>query len=858
MAGGWAPENDDKGQWIQAALGEIMFVTGVVTQGEEKVDHWVISYKFLYGKTVETLEEYRKILQGNNDRNTHVTNMIDPHVLARFVRINPQTWYKRIAMRFDVIGCPKTVAQCPMLPDPPIGHTRISQLDGLYNGAIVQNECLPGNHYYSGDFVKKCIAYNSSDAGEWVGDDLICRGCCDFEKTPDTTLVYNFNTLSLGPVDILQGNATIQRQGRYVGLNTMPSGVLNIQDQILSGQLELTFCIETWIDIISNTTNTTQQNETDKHVIIEVSNTFGLTITNNSNENIKFIAFFNLKNETVYQSITLDMEFLKDSNLLQIVMTKVKDVVVYFVNGVQVFSSVTEEEIFASMNETTREFVVSVTGDVTLYSIRLQDTSCFDTVTYKNVQRQRRTGCENGDNSIKLSCARGDVLVVHTVEVGQSNSSNGINRMCEFLYDPSCAIQLVKTQNLIKEMCDEHNECMIAYHDYTELRPDTCDMSHSVTAVVTYQCIRKINANSRNLSSTMNSSSEVMDLFPYETCVSTMEVIEFDMGAYSQIDELILYFNVSSTIATNKAKLVNIKVSTNDTEAETKTCSTNATVTHSMPVLYDCGDSVFGNLVALEIEGRFPGWMICNVEIYSKEVAFQTISPVIEIDDTTTTTGETTKPTDETTTTTDEPAEATETAPAATETAANTIETAAATTDSAQETSETALITTESVPRSTEIAPGTTETTKTAPETTESALRTNETTLIISGTIPATTYGIIPTTTETSPTSTETDTPSTGFTKTTKTTPLEIFLKVEEDENANEYVAAKRIELEPTEAKYAAAVGIPVCVPPIIFISTLILLDLPKLVQDLRQAYNYVVYGTKVKPKVGQKSPILN
>ncbi|CAH1791889.1 unnamed protein product [Owenia fusiformis] len=108
LASCWAPAGGSTDRWIQADLGELMLVTGVLTRGRTDGAYiqWVTSYKFLYGETESSLEEYREILPGNENRYTHATNLIEPPVLARFVRINPQTWHGACCMTFDVLGCP--------------------------------------------------------------------------------------------------------------------------------------------------------------------------------------------------------------------------------------------------------------------------------------------------------------------------------------------------------------------------------------------------------------------------------------------------------------------------------------------------------------------------------------------------------------------------------------------------------------------------------------------------------------------------------------------------------------------------------------------------------------------------------
>ncbi|CAH1791242.1 unnamed protein product [Owenia fusiformis] len=110
MRGGWSAKIKDQNQWIQADLGKIMQVFGVITQGRISTVHyqWVTSYKVSYS-TNGSIYKYavrnnNQIMEGNSDMWTPVLNMFDP-VQARYVRINPVSWKATISMRFDIIGC---------------------------------------------------------------------------------------------------------------------------------------------------------------------------------------------------------------------------------------------------------------------------------------------------------------------------------------------------------------------------------------------------------------------------------------------------------------------------------------------------------------------------------------------------------------------------------------------------------------------------------------------------------------------------------------------------------------------------------------------------------------------------------
>ena len=47
-----------------------------------------------------------QIFAGNNDQDSVVTHMFGCPILARCVRINPLEWKDKIALRFDLLGCP--------------------------------------------------------------------------------------------------------------------------------------------------------------------------------------------------------------------------------------------------------------------------------------------------------------------------------------------------------------------------------------------------------------------------------------------------------------------------------------------------------------------------------------------------------------------------------------------------------------------------------------------------------------------------------------------------------------------------------------------------------------------------------
>ena len=74
---------------------------------------WVTSYKFGYSIDDVTYyivqEDYSdKIFDGNIDANTVVENTFDNVIVARYVRVYPQTWESHISLRWEVYECQST------------------------------------------------------------------------------------------------------------------------------------------------------------------------------------------------------------------------------------------------------------------------------------------------------------------------------------------------------------------------------------------------------------------------------------------------------------------------------------------------------------------------------------------------------------------------------------------------------------------------------------------------------------------------------------------------------------------------------------------------------------------------------
>ncbi|KAM6934148.1 discoidin, CUB and LCCL domain-containing protein 2 [Xenentodon cancila] len=110
----WVPSQSDQQQWLQVDLKKEIKITGIITTGSTLRDfpYFVSAFRlqyshdgrqwFVYSKANSTQD---KIFQGNINYLQEVRNNFIPPVEARFVRINPISWDRRIALKLELLGC---------------------------------------------------------------------------------------------------------------------------------------------------------------------------------------------------------------------------------------------------------------------------------------------------------------------------------------------------------------------------------------------------------------------------------------------------------------------------------------------------------------------------------------------------------------------------------------------------------------------------------------------------------------------------------------------------------------------------------------------------------------------------------
>ena len=111
IGGAWAADPSVVGEYIQADFGQLQRIQAIDTQGRQDWSNWVTSYKFAYSTDGVTYDYVTsddgsdRVFGGNSDRDTVVENSFDAPIVARFVRLYPQTYHDNMSLRWEVYGC---------------------------------------------------------------------------------------------------------------------------------------------------------------------------------------------------------------------------------------------------------------------------------------------------------------------------------------------------------------------------------------------------------------------------------------------------------------------------------------------------------------------------------------------------------------------------------------------------------------------------------------------------------------------------------------------------------------------------------------------------------------------------------
>ncbi|OWF37161.1 neuropilin-2-like [Mizuhopecten yessoensis] len=107
----WCPARASKSEYLQVEFQHMSAVTALVIQGRVQ--------QYLTSLTMKTSQDgiswsdvtdnlgNKKIYQAANDGTTLVTRAVNENILAKFIRIHPETWFSYPSFHLEILGCPK-------------------------------------------------------------------------------------------------------------------------------------------------------------------------------------------------------------------------------------------------------------------------------------------------------------------------------------------------------------------------------------------------------------------------------------------------------------------------------------------------------------------------------------------------------------------------------------------------------------------------------------------------------------------------------------------------------------------------------------------------------------------------------
>ncbi|XP_027046414.1 uncharacterized protein LOC113674139 [Pocillopora damicornis] len=159
--GAWSARHNNHHQWLKVDFRRPMKIKKIVTKGRQDTNQWVTRYQVTYSQdgTHWTMYRYKSndvYFQGNRDQHSLVCNVLNPPVIARFMRIIPRGWYRHISMRIEFYGCKADKCEAPL---------------GIQDGRITQSMMSASTFYnrYYGPWSARLQARNhGATRGGWI------------------------------------------------------------------------------------------------------------------------------------------------------------------------------------------------------------------------------------------------------------------------------------------------------------------------------------------------------------------------------------------------------------------------------------------------------------------------------------------------------------------------------------------------------------------------------------------------------------------------------------------------------------------------------------------------------------------
>ncbi|XP_041721845.1 discoidin, CUB and LCCL domain-containing protein 1 [Coregonus clupeaformis] len=246
----WAADQNDSLQWLQLDLGEKKRITGIITTGSTMLDYhyYVRSFKIVHKErsrwrtyTQNNSTQYM-IFEGNQDSLHQTRNTFHPPIIARYLRIIPQTWHQRIAMRVELLGCTHlrvnlssqvSLETLPTKPKPPVGDEEItepvpSQADLVKLAIIIVPTVLSVVLLLIGICVVKMLQKKKTKENSYGSSDTQKTGCWKQIKQPfarhqstEFTISYSSEKDPMQKLDLVTSTMAEYQQPLMIGMGTV-------------------------------------------------------------------------------------------------------------------------------------------------------------------------------------------------------------------------------------------------------------------------------------------------------------------------------------------------------------------------------------------------------------------------------------------------------------------------------------------------------------------------------------------------------------------------------------------------------------------------------------------------------------
>ncbi|KAJ8391808.1 hypothetical protein AAFF_G00085800 [Aldrovandia affinis] len=156
--GGWCAGRNDPLQWFEVDARRLTKFTAIVTQGRNSLwsSDWVTSYKVLVSNDSHTWVAIKNgtkdmVFPANSEKEIPVMNRLPVPVVARYVRVNPRSWYVSgsVCMRVEVMGCPMPAQLMKVVNEMCPNITRIYNIGKSHSGLklyAIEISDHPGEH----------------------------------------------------------------------------------------------------------------------------------------------------------------------------------------------------------------------------------------------------------------------------------------------------------------------------------------------------------------------------------------------------------------------------------------------------------------------------------------------------------------------------------------------------------------------------------------------------------------------------------------------------------------------------------------------------------------------------------------